>query len=269
MGEKKSASLVLKNVSATVDVMLHGHVEGSKFVMSHVEVCSDTVEATSNLEYEVRKVLGAGGGHKTLVAFADEDVEVTAVELPGVTVGPYARLPLSSPDGGTWLSDLRARREKERDGARAQAEFILNILKKVGITVALVRYSGSGDSGDAEYVEVDRDEEAKLLEVKIPAEDVRSVWDPDQELWVERVVAGEKTVEDLLRDYTGDVVSNYHAGYENNDGGEGTLELNTTEWTVTLHHSDYYTQADTTVTEILPAADLPKAEEDDDAPSGS
>lgn len=37
-----------------------------------------------------------------------------------------------------------------------------------------------------------------------------------------------------------------HEGYQNHDGGQGTLTIDVDEGVVTLEHTDFYTESDTT-----------------------
>lgn len=63
-------------------------------------------------------------------------------------------------------------------------------------------------------------------------------------------VAAWKTLADDLEAFFWAVLDTFHSGFENNDGGHGTLTIDAATNTVKLEHSDHYIAYDETVTEV-------------------
>ena len=52
----------------------------------------------------------------------------------------------------------------------------------------------------------------------------------------------QSSIDSALRDFTLTWVDAHHGGWENNDGGSGTVTINVTEGTFRLEHIEYYTE---------------------------
>jgi hypothetical protein len=68
-------------------------------------------------------------------------------------------------------------------------------------------------------------------------------------LWSDRE-SRTRTVYDVLEEYAWELLRHYHEGFENCDGGYGTITLNVSEGTAVIDHNDRITDVVETVTEV-------------------
>lgn len=97
------------------------------------------------------------------------------------------------------------------------------VLSRLPASAAKVHmtYYGSGDSGDIDEFDI-LDENDEPVDV-------------------------EDDVEESVRDILWETFPNgMHAGWENNDGGRGTIDLDLKAGTYTYEHADYYTEEEVT-----------------------
>ena len=270
MKELTQAVIVLEKQPATVTVVIHGYMDGDQFVMRHTEVdraSTEVVFGELGLQNELLRKLGSVGG---LTAFTDDEVKVESVLLQDgkvVEVWKYvpdftaAELAMAAPHDDND-------KDKGELSIEEEAKSLLALLGRLGLASATVQYSGSGDSGDAEYVEwtpVDGGTEENAKEYRQIVTRPTSHFDEALGGWVAGSEETSIDLEQLLLNFTNRVVEHYHSGYENNDGGSGNIHFDTIAGTVELHHEDYYTESSCTDTELFVAG----KKGDDDAPSGS
>lgn len=98
-------------------------------------------------------------------------------------------------------------------------ELILNL--PISYETVILSYSGSGDSGD-------------INSTIVYTIDKKSITPPDEE-------CGK--IADILLD---SIVECYYGGWENNDGAEGTVELDIKNKQIKISHSEFYTECNTT-----------------------
>lgn len=265
MKELTQAVIVLEKQPATVTVVIHGYMDGGQFVVRHTEVDRDSTEVIFGEQYQANTLRSALNSAKGLTATTDDEVKVDSVLLKdGAVIEPWKYEP------GDVEAALRAMRgvDLEGDSIESAAGELLVLLREMGLASATVEYSGSGDSGDAEYVEwepLDGNTDEKARAYKRTIAQPTSRFDEKLGEWVTRTEEVDIDLEHLLLDFTNRVVSHYHSGYENNDGGSGNVYFNVNAGTVNLHHEDYYTESSSTDTELFVAS----KKEDGDAPSGS
>lgn len=156
-----------------------------------------------------------------------------------------------------WVKELHARWAKEKIERRAQDKqtwaLIKAAMEKYKITEATVHYDGGGDSGEYRngvYVMEDgsemtpppqnldwsvRSEEKtrEVLEAFIDRTATRTEWKNGE--WV-TTEYGQDRLENALLDLASSVVGYEHAGWENNEGGQGRVTF--TRDGVDLHHED-------------------------------
>ena len=53
-----------------------------------------------------------------------------------------------------------------------------------------------------------------------------------------------------MDDFAWTILAEYHCGFENNDGGFGTITVNAAEATVTLDHNDRVVESVNTTSEV-------------------
>ena len=124
----------------------------------------------------------------------------------------------------TTLPDVTARIEN--------AKRISAAMRAVGIESMQVEYSGSGDSGENWSASVTP--EMEFPEVLITT--LRSLWDYSTSTRVPSEVT--HSLENAFRDFAETWIDDEHAGYENGDGGFGTVTL-FASGAAELDHSDY------------------------------
>lgn len=101
---------------------------------------------------------------------------------------------------------------------------LLKALRLVGIDEVIIEYSGYGDSGHVEGVTLNR-------------KGSEYVWPP-------------KPLETKLSDWGWDLAYSQNQGFENNDGGEGTVTWDVTKDKILLNHGDHYTETRWEETEL-------------------
>ena len=174
------------------------------------------------------------------------------------------------------LSNIMSRWAQERiermaltKGAVAQ---IRKAMKEHGIAECQVRYSGSGDSGDAEtclYLMEDGSQRAPVANAHwenegVPAleatikdyRDVVSSWSTEERMWVTSDRARDVDISDIVCDVAMSYVSDRHGGWENNEGGFGEVTLTATS--VVVNHSDNIIE---TVNSVERYDDMPEGDE--------
>ena len=269
MKELTQAVIVLEKQPATVTVVIHGYMDGDRFVMRHTEVDSSFTEVVFGelgLQNELLRKLGSVGG---LTAFTDDEVKVESVLLQdGKVIEIWKYVPDFTAAEIAMAAPHDDNEDKGELSIEEEAKSLLALLGRLGLASATVQYSGSGDSGDAEYVEwtpVDGGTDEKAKEYKQIVTRPTSHFDEALGGWVAGSEETSIDLEQLLLNFTNRVVEHYHSGYENNDGGSGNIHFDTIAGTVELHHEDYYTESSCTDTELFVAG----KKGDDDAPSGS
>ena len=135
---------------------------------------------------------------------------------------------------------------KSFEAVRANRQPLLTALAALAITQLVVRYEGGGDSGDVSELEIFPE---SLAQANI-ADTLKT-----QQLTY-HCLAGEyqdgeyryflqeqqSSIDSALRDFVLTWVDAHHGGWENNDGGSGTVTINVSEGTFRLEHAEYYTE---------------------------
>jgi hypothetical protein len=137
-----------------------------------------------------------------------------------------------------WLAQYQAEMKQRREKLAPAKAVLLDALKASGIAVVTVEYDGEGDSGQVNNI-VACDASCN------PAEMRGSVV---LELGL-RPCSYESLVE-AVEAFTWEVLVLYHDGFENNDGGFGTVTIYVVTGKVTLDHNDRVIEAVNTMTEV-------------------
>lgn len=123
------------------------------------------------------------------------------------------------------LAEFHATEQARIDRAKARLrDVILPRLKQWGVSQVVVNYSGYGDSGCLDAISY-RDAAGKPVDMAL----VRPASDPDI----------ENTIYEFLP-----------SGFENNDGGQGTLTIDVRNASLKLAHSQNYTETTDTTEEF-------------------
>lgn len=115
---------------------------------------------------------------------------------------------------------------------------LLGALNSIGVSMVVVEYDGEGDSGQINSVSAAAvDGTTVALTDPVPV--------AIKELW-----PGYGTLEAVIEALAWDALAVYHGGFENNDGGYGTLTINVTEGKFLLEHNDRFVDVHSTDTEV-------------------
>lgn len=135
---------------------------------------------------------------------------------------------------------------KSFEAVRANRQPLLTALAALAITQLVVRYEGGGDSGDVSELEIFPETLAQAnIANTLKVEQVTyhclagEYQDGEYRYFLQEQ---QSSIDSALRDFTLTWVDAHHGGWENNDGGSGTMTINVSEGTFRLEHSEYYTE---------------------------
>jgi hypothetical protein len=142
------------------------------------------------------------------------------------------------------LSSYEKMRQEAKDRARVNRNLILKLLQKKKATHVIVSYSGSGDSGQIDSVDIYRDKDVINAKgaIKVLGRDTR--WNVKANAWDEKIEHKILPLDEALREFVYDWIESEHAGWENNDGASGECTIDVSKGTFTLGHTSYYTESD-------------------------
>jgi len=137
-----------------------------------------------------------------------------------------------------WLAEIQARQQRERDRLPPAKAALLAGLKASRVATVTIEYDGEGDSGQIETI-VARTARGK------PATLRGSVT-----LDLHGQAREYKSLEEVLDEFAWAILRVYHDGFENNEGGFGTLTIDVAKGTITLDHNDRIIEVSNTETEL-------------------
>ena len=100
----------------------------------------------------------------------------------------------------------------------AEKTALLTALQEAGVTVAVIEYSGCGDSGQVDTIELQPSGIGEAATIR--------------------------KLEEQLEGFTALLIDHYHCGYENNEGGGGSVTIDVVAGTVQYDSYDYYTETE-------------------------
>ena len=120
---------------------------------------------------------------------------------------------------------------------------LLATLVQAGAVTATATYVGCGDSGGVEDVSVEMPAEAPFdLAVLVTVFAERGVFENGE--WQATVVEQQLSIEQALRDFADEAIDVVHGGWENGDGGSGSVIFDCQAGRVRIEHTAYFTDSD-------------------------
>lgn len=124
----------------------------------------------------------------------------------------------------------------------------LTTLRTLGVAKLLVNFSGGGDSGDIESVDAyTADMKTEIpLTAQIPWSSDEKFFDMANQKWEKRTKEEVMTLEKIAKELTLQALEAQGLDWYNNDGGQGTLEIDfaTSPPTITLDVGINYTSVE-------------------------
>jgi hypothetical protein len=131
----------------------------------------------------------------------------------------------------------------------ANRESILQALRDNSFTSVRVYYSGCGDSGGIEDVDI-QGMDSKSNEPTVKFIQGRTSWDADRMCWNESIAEITLPLSEAIKEHCYDLLSRDHGGWENNDGGSGEFIFDPKDGKINWVHNEYYTETNTTECEV-------------------
>ena len=111
------------------------------------------------------------------------------------------------------------KKQKPSDEKQELRDRLLNYLDALGIKRLVVQYSGSGDSGQTDDINTEPAKRDLLLD----------------ELFEDT----EKSLKEILDEFTWQAIEEHEGGFYKNEGGYGEVVFDTKNRTVTMEHNNY------------------------------
>ncbi len=128
------------------------------------------------------------------------------------------------------------------EAIHANRESLLAALIKLNITEVTIRYEGGGDSGDVTELDVKPETVISQLTTEQVSHHFVASEYRDREYHY-HLEERQSSVDDALRDFAMAWANAQHSGWENNDGGSGTVTIHVAENNFQLEHTEYYTES--------------------------
>ena len=120
---------------------------------------------------------------------------------------------------------------------------LLAVLAEAGAVTSTATYVGCGDSGGVEDVSVEMPAEAPFdMAALVTVFAERGVFENGE--WQTTTVEQQLSIEQALRDFADEVIDVVHGGWENGDGGSGSVIFDCQAGTVRIEHTAYFTDSD-------------------------
>lgn len=133
---------------------------------------------------------------------------------------------------------------------KANKKIVLEALKTLEATEVEVSYSGSGDSGAIDGVEVKRGGVALSDLPNIKYISFTSQWSDVESNWVKGCALREVSLTEALDNFTCDWLDANGIDWYNNDGGAGTLEIDVSNENFKLNHTTFYSDSEESTYEL-------------------
>jgi hypothetical protein len=138
------------------------------------------------------------------------------------------------PDWNIQCSEHDRRNAELRSGNKTT---VFDALAAAGLTLVVVTFDGSSDSGQIENIEAKIGDEIAALPPG-PVEIAAATWGKAEP---ERTMM---SVRDAIEQLAFDFLQDSHGGWEDNDGAYGDFTFDVAERTITLDYNERYMQSD-------------------------
>ncbi|AZU59741.1 hypothetical protein DOT66_24660 [Ralstonia pseudosolanacearum] len=122
-------------------------------------------------------------------------------------------------------------------------------LRSVGAAIAVITYSGEGDSGYGNIVAIYGAEGQKITP-RNPVEMAEAISTFVAGQWKVGVRKVVLPLPDALDAFTDRAIELLHSGFENGDGGSGEVTFDVYAERVEMEHRDYFVDSNTTYTDL-------------------
>lgn len=143
------------------------------------------------------------------------------------------------------LSGLQQQKVNAQSRLVANRKHIQRALKRLGATKVVVSYSGCGDSGQIDSVEIFKGDLALKPVKKIRVLTSMSRFDHASSRWIDSEKNKSVPVQEALETLVYDWLESEHGGWENNDGASGECTIDVEGDSFLLEHTWYYTESET------------------------
>jgi hypothetical protein len=140
---------------------------------------------------------------------------------------------------GTDLVEIKEQARTRRIQTNKLA--ILAAMKAAGIKVVTVEYTGEGDSGNGMDVSAEGGSELET-NTQVDLMVVSNSWNEGAKCWDSQEVVETMSLADALEKFVDDLIEKHHSGFENGDGGGGSVTLDAKEGTVAYEKYDCYVE---------------------------
>jgi hypothetical protein len=147
---------------------------------------------------------------------------------------------MTEPAFDDWMARYRADQERRQQALTHHKATLLRALRKASIKRVTITYDGEGDSGQTESIET-----INFSCESVPLTEVETLVAVDG-----TTDSDAKPLREHLDDFLWEVLNAYHDGFENNDGGYGTLTINVAPQTVTLEHANRFMSVESSTSEL-------------------
>lgn len=146
---------------------------------------------------------------------------------------------------------------EEKPTRHPSRDKILDFLRNKAVTKVSMTYSGSGDSGNIENPiftvsgkELDYHESEEFGKQTLPLEVKKSNWSHAERKWIETTKVEDVPVGEAATDMCYAMLYERHCGWQDNDGSDGTFEIDVFEDKITWIHNRNRVEQDTWTYEI-------------------
>jgi hypothetical protein len=115
-------------------------------------------------------------------------------------------------------------------------------LRAEGVLVAVVCYSGSGDSGGPDGVSLEMPDGSQLKKIRDVSQ---SIVDNDyiQGAWQTSFKSEVQPLDQAITEFAMDSVEKFYGGWENDDGASGEVHFIVANDSITIKHTNYFTDS--------------------------